>query len=107
MFLPPFPAVYANASPGAGAAGSVSYSEHKPKTPPPDLPSLLLDSRIVYLGMPVRHPGSALCAFWLQRGWTGSGHVQRSATRAHGAPRRHGGVNAARRRAERAALSQP
>lgn len=29
-------------------------AEHKPKTPPPDLPSLLLDSRIVYLGMPVR-----------------------------------------------------
>lgn len=37
----------ASASPGA------SYSEHKPKTPPPDLPSLLLDSRIVYIGMPV------------------------------------------------------
>ena len=38
----------ASASPGG------SYSEHKPKTPPPDLPSLLLDSRIVYIGMPVR-----------------------------------------------------
>ena len=37
----------ASASPGA------SYSEHKPKTPPPDLPSLLLDSRIVYIGMPL------------------------------------------------------
>lgn len=38
---------------GAGAAGSVAYSEHRAKTPPPDLPSLLLDSRIVYLGMPL------------------------------------------------------
>ena len=28
------------------------------RSPPPDLPSLLLDGRIVYLGMPV----SALCA---------------------------------------------
>lgn len=26
----------------------------RPKTAPPDLPSLLLDSRICYLGMPVR-----------------------------------------------------
>lgn len=38
---------------GAAAAGG-GMDEHKPKTPPPDLPSLLLDSRIVYLGMPVR-----------------------------------------------------
>lgn len=37
----------ASANPGA------SYSEHKPKTPPPDLPSLLLDSRIIYIGMPL------------------------------------------------------
>ena len=37
----------ASANPGSG------YDEHKPKTPPPDLPSLLLDSRIVYIGMPV------------------------------------------------------
>jgi len=37
----------ASASPGG------SYSEHKPKTPPPDLPSLLLDRRIVYIGMPL------------------------------------------------------
>lgn len=27
-----------------------SRSEHKARTPPPDLPSLLLDSRIIYLG---------------------------------------------------------
>ena len=26
------------------------YDDHKPRTPPPDLPSLLLDSRICYLG---------------------------------------------------------
>ncbi|CAN4108808.1 unnamed protein product [Withania somnifera] len=30
-----------------------SYNEHRPKTPPPDLPSLLLDGRIVYIGMPL------------------------------------------------------
>ena len=29
------------------------YGEHKPRRPPPDLPSLLLNSRIVYIGMPV------------------------------------------------------
>ena len=39
---------------GAPASESVGYDEHKPRTPPPDLPSLLLDSRITYLGMPVR-----------------------------------------------------
>ncbi|XVE63058.1 hypothetical protein DITRI_Ditri06bG0169300 [Diplodiscus trichospermus] len=32
---------------------SVSYNEHRPKTPPPDLPSLLLNGRIVYIGMPL------------------------------------------------------
>ncbi|XP_022746765.1 ATP-dependent Clp protease proteolytic subunit-related protein 3, chloroplastic [Durio zibethinus] len=31
---------------------SVSYNP-RPKTPPPDLPSLLLDGRIVYIGMPL------------------------------------------------------
>ncbi|KAB5529233.1 hypothetical protein DKX38_019314 [Salix brachista] len=31
---------------------SVSYNEHRPRTPPPDLPSLLLHGRIVYIGMP-------------------------------------------------------
>lgn len=36
-----------------GEAASASYDNHKPQTPPPDLPSLLLDSRIVYLGMPL------------------------------------------------------
>ena len=38
---------------GAPAAASVGYDDHKPRTPPPALPSLLLDSRITYLGMPV------------------------------------------------------
>ena len=28
----------------------------RPRTAPPDLPSLLLDARICYLGMPVRPP---------------------------------------------------
>jgi hypothetical protein len=32
---------------------STSYNEHRPRRPPPDLPSLLLNSRIVYIGMPV------------------------------------------------------
>lgn len=41
------------ASGAPGAAAATSYDDHKPRTPPPDLPSLLLDSRIVYLGMPV------------------------------------------------------
>ena len=44
------PLVLGSAAPAAAATGS---DEHKPKTPPPDLPSLLLDSRIVYLGMPL------------------------------------------------------
>lgn len=42
-----------SASPASANPGT-SYDEHRPKTPPPDLPSLLLDSRIVYIGMPVR-----------------------------------------------------
>ncbi|GAB4817093.1 hypothetical protein N2152v2_004139 [Parachlorella kessleri] len=42
------------ASSGApGAAVSSGGDDHKPRTPPPDLPSLLLDSRICYLGMPL------------------------------------------------------
>lgn len=46
------PAVEASSgAPGAAATGG---DDHKPRTPPPDLPSLLLDSRICYLGMPVR-----------------------------------------------------
>mmetsp|Transcript_17580 Transcript_17580/g.44614 ORF Transcript_17580/g.44614 Transcript_17580/m.44614 type:complete len:302 (+) Transcript_17580:134-1039(+) len=49
-YRPYIPAVEAVAG-GAVAAGG--GDEHKPKTPPPDLPSLLLDSRIVYLGMPL------------------------------------------------------
>lgn len=34
----------------------------RPRTAPPDLPSLLLDARIVYLGMPVAK--LSLC-YWL------------------------------------------
>lgn len=40
----------------SGAPASVSsggYDEHRAKTPPPDLPSILLDARIVWLGMPI------------------------------------------------------
>ncbi|XP_020267520.1 ATP-dependent Clp protease proteolytic subunit-related protein 3, chloroplastic-like [Asparagus officinalis] len=32
---------------------SISYNEHRPRKPPPDLPSLLLHGRIVYIGMPL------------------------------------------------------
>lgn len=32
---------------------SAAYNEHRPRRPPPDLPSLLLNSRIVYIGMPL------------------------------------------------------
>ncbi|CAJ1960808.1 unnamed protein product [Sphenostylis stenocarpa] len=32
---------------------SVSYNEHRPRRPPPDLPSLLLNGRIIYIGMPL------------------------------------------------------
>lgn len=34
--------------------GGGSSGQHKSRRPPPDLPSLLLNSRIVYIGMPVR-----------------------------------------------------
>ena len=46
-----------------GAPGAVAtyYDDHKPRTPPPDLPSLLLDSRITYLGMPVRTDPATCC----------------------------------------------
>ena len=47
------PHVQAAAAPAVVSPGS-GYEDHKPRTPPPDLPSLLLDSRITYLGMPVR-----------------------------------------------------
>eukprot|EP00242_Pyramimonas_sp_CCMP2087_P003748 CAMPEP_0198212558 /NCGR_PEP_ID=MMETSP1445-20131203/26594_1 /TAXON_ID=36898 /ORGANISM="Pyramimonas sp., Strain CCMP2087" /LENGTH=331 /DNA_ID=CAMNT_0043887033 /DNA_START=25 /DNA_END=1020 /DNA_ORIENTATION=+ len=54
MGLPTFPGVFAgSASPAVSAGGGGGYDAHRPKTPPPDLPSLLLDSRIVYLGMPL------------------------------------------------------
>eukprot|EP00270_Netrium_digitus_P007943 TRINITY_DN2334_c0_g1_i1.p1 TRINITY_DN2334_c0_g1~~TRINITY_DN2334_c0_g1_i1.p1 ORF type:complete len:359 (-),score=63.32 TRINITY_DN2334_c0_g1_i1:188-1264(-) len=33
--------------------GGGNYREHRPRRPPPDLPSLLLNSRIVYIGMPL------------------------------------------------------
>lgn len=34
----------------------------RPRSAPPDLPSLLLDARIVYLGMPVRHHVFGQCS---------------------------------------------
>jgi hypothetical protein len=93
VLLPAFPRVYAAGgggnNSGAGAAGAVSYSEHKPKTPPPDLPSLLLDSRIVYLGMPVRFPLQAGCAQPFQpRRATAAGCLRCARRDACDAPRR-------------------
>ena len=38
---------------GGAETTATGFDEHRPMTPPPDLPSLMLDSRIVYLGMPV------------------------------------------------------
>merc|ERR1719183_1113172 len=52
MAMGGMPEVRAGAASPAAAVGA-GYDEHRPKTPPPDLPSLLLDSRIVYLGMPL------------------------------------------------------
>eukprot|EP00958_Prasinococcus_capsulatus_P019693 scaffold2459_cov430-Prasinococcus_capsulatus_cf.AAC.2 len=50
VVLPP---TVASAPPAQAESGSTGYADHKPRQPPPDLPSLLLDSRIVYLGMPL------------------------------------------------------
>lgn len=41
---------------GGAETAAAGFDEHRPLTPPPDLPSLMLDSRIVYLGMPVNYP---------------------------------------------------
>ncbi len=35
------------------SASSGGYDEHRATTPPPDLPSILLDARILWLGMPI------------------------------------------------------
>lgn len=40
---------------GGGGGGSA-----RPRTAPPDLPSLLLDARICYLGMPVKIPSRGI-----------------------------------------------
>ena len=63
LWTPPAAQLDVQARGGAPAAAASSGDDHKPRTPPPDLPSLLLDSRIVYLGMPV----GAVCA--RQRAW--------------------------------------
>ncbi|ONL97976.1 ATP-dependent Clp protease proteolytic subunit [Zea mays] len=53
----PFLEIFQNtklmASPAQVERSSSSYSQHRPRRPPPDLPSLLLHGRIVYIGMPV------------------------------------------------------
>ncbi|KAK3147267.1 hypothetical protein QOZ80_3BG0280280 [Eleusine coracana subsp. coracana] len=53
----PFLEIFQNAklmaSPAQVERSSTSYSEHRPRRPPPDLPSLLLHGRIVYIGMPL------------------------------------------------------
>ncbi|KAI4995902.1 hypothetical protein ZWY2020_038010 [Hordeum vulgare] len=53
----PFLEIFQNAklmsSPAQVERSSSSYSQHSPRRPPPDLPSLLLHGRIVYIGMPL------------------------------------------------------
>eukprot|EP00898_Chlorokybus_atmophyticus_P004584 jgi/Chlat1/5126/Chrsp33S05122 len=49
---PDFIQARAGSSPAQADYGG-GYDEHRAKTPPPDLPSLLLDSRIIFLGMPL------------------------------------------------------
>ncbi|CAL4939343.1 unnamed protein product [Urochloa decumbens] len=55
----PFLEVFQNAklmsSPAQVERSSSSYSQHRPRRPPPDLPSLLLHGRIVYIGMPLMY----------------------------------------------------
>lgn len=53
LWSPPTSQLDVQARGGAPAAAASAFDDHKPRTPPPDLPSLLLDSRIVYLGMPL------------------------------------------------------
>ncbi|XP_038714878.1 ATP-dependent Clp protease proteolytic subunit-related protein 3, chloroplastic [Tripterygium wilfordii] len=53
--MPPYLDIYDSplmATP-AQVERTVNYNEHRPTTPPPDLPSLLLHGRIVYIGMPL------------------------------------------------------
>lgn len=50
--LPLLDKSFALAGGGAAAVSATSRSQ-KPRTPPPDIPSLMLDARIVYLGMPL------------------------------------------------------
>lgn len=47
------PQITASGAPGVEVSRGGGYDEHKAKSPPPDLPSLMLDSRIVYIGMPL------------------------------------------------------
>ncbi|CAL4914348.1 unnamed protein product [Urochloa decumbens] len=55
----PFLEIFQNAklmsSPAQVERSSSSYSQHRPRRPPPDLPSLLLHGRIVYIGMPLMY----------------------------------------------------
>lgn len=68
----PLPEPALQARGGAPAAAASAGDDHKPRTPPPDLPSLLLDSRIVYLGMPVRLGASFVSAGFFYRVWMGT-----------------------------------
>lgn len=51
LWIPNQQPVVAGAAPAQVSTGG--GDEHRARTPPPDLPSLLLDSRIVYIGMPL------------------------------------------------------
>jgi ATP-dependent Clp endopeptidase proteolytic subunit ClpP len=54
---PPLLDLVANITPrlmaGPAQVERASYNEHRPRRPPPDLPSLLLNSRIIFIGMPL------------------------------------------------------
>lgn len=52
LWLPPSMQHSANVQ-GAQSGAGTTYDEHRARKPPPDLPSIMLDTRIVYLGMPV------------------------------------------------------
>lgn len=46
----------------------------RPRTAPPDLPSLLLDARICYLGMPVSHYNHFCLTYFCNTRYFISGH---------------------------------
>ena len=56
LYVPNMNLVFPEMRHGGAETTATGFDEHRPMTPPPDLPSLMLDSRIIYLGMPVIPP---------------------------------------------------